>query len=37
MLSDIGSPVPVPAVGCAIHTERLLAASRGSLARGNLA
>lgn len=32
MLSDIGSPVTVPAVGCAIHTERLLAAARGTLA-----
>jgi histidyl-tRNA synthetase len=31
MLSDIGSPVAVPAVGCAIHTERLLAAAQGSL------
>jgi ATP phosphoribosyltransferase regulatory subunit len=29
MLSDIGSPVAVPAVGCAIHTERLLAAAQG--------
>ena len=28
MLSDIGSPVPVPAVGAAIYTERLLAAVR---------
>jgi len=26
MLSDIGAPSPIPAVGCAIHTERLLAA-----------
>lgn len=26
MLSDIGSPWPVPSVGCAIHTERLVAA-----------
>ncbi len=26
MLSDIGAPQPIPAVGCAIHTERLLAA-----------
>jgi ATP phosphoribosyltransferase regulatory subunit len=26
MLSDIGSPWPVPSVGCAIHTERLAAA-----------
>lgn len=32
MLSDIGSPVAVPAVGCAIHTERLLAAVRGTVA-----
>jgi ATP phosphoribosyltransferase regulatory subunit len=31
MLGDIGSPVAVPAVGCAIHTERLLAAARGTL------
>jgi ATP phosphoribosyltransferase regulatory subunit len=31
LLSDIGAPVAVPAVGCAIHTERLLAAARGSL------
>jgi ATP phosphoribosyltransferase regulatory subunit len=23
LLSDIGSPMPVPAVGCAIHTDRL--------------
>jgi ATP phosphoribosyltransferase regulatory subunit len=29
LLSDIGSPYPVPAVGCAIHTERLAAACRG--------
>jgi ATP phosphoribosyltransferase regulatory subunit len=34
MLSDIGSPVAVPAVGCAIHTERLLAAARGALDGG---
>jgi ATP phosphoribosyltransferase regulatory subunit len=26
MLSDLGAPRPIPAVGCAIHTERLLAA-----------
>jgi ATP phosphoribosyltransferase regulatory subunit len=26
LMSDIGSPVAVPAVGCAIYTERLLAA-----------
>jgi len=26
LLSDIGSGEPIPAVGCAIHTERLLAA-----------
>jgi ATP phosphoribosyltransferase regulatory subunit len=32
MLSDIGSPVPVPAVGAAIYTERLLAAVRGQRA-----
>ena len=32
MLSDIGSPVAVPAVGCAIHTERLLAAAQGKVA-----
>jgi ATP phosphoribosyltransferase regulatory subunit len=25
LLSDMGSPVPVPAVGCAIHTDRLRA------------
>ena len=25
LLSDMGSPVPVPAVGCAIDTGRLLA------------
>jgi ATP phosphoribosyltransferase regulatory subunit len=31
MLTDIGSPVSVPAVGCAIHTERLLAAAQGDL------
>ena len=30
LLSDIGAPVAVPAVGCAIHTERLLAAARGT-------
>jgi ATP phosphoribosyltransferase regulatory subunit len=29
LLGDIGSPVAVPAVGCAIHTERLLAAAKG--------
>ena len=29
MLSDIGAPQPVPAVGCAIYTERLLAAVNG--------
>ena len=29
LLTDIGSPVAVPAVGCAIHTERLLAAVKG--------
>ncbi len=29
LMSDIGSPVAVPAVGCAIYTERLLAASEG--------
>jgi ATP phosphoribosyltransferase regulatory subunit len=28
LFSDIGSPVPVPAVGCAIHAERLLSALR---------
>jgi ATP phosphoribosyltransferase regulatory subunit len=32
MLTDIGSPVQVPAVGCAIHTERLLAAAQGKVA-----
>jgi len=26
LLTDIGAPKPVPAIGCAIHTERLLAA-----------
>ena len=30
MLSDIGSAVAVPAVGCAVHTERLLAAAKGT-------
>ena len=25
LLSDMGSPVSVPAVGCAIHTDRLRA------------
>jgi len=25
LLSDMGSPMPVSAVGCAIHTERLKA------------
>lgn len=29
LLSDIGAERPVPAVGCAIHTERLLAAING--------
>ena len=29
MISDIGGGEPVPAVGCAIHTERLLAATGG--------
>jgi ATP phosphoribosyltransferase regulatory subunit len=29
MLSDIGAAEPVPAVGCAIHTERLAAAVQG--------
>lgn len=29
LLSDLGAPEPVPAVGCAIHTERLLAAVTG--------
>ncbi len=29
LMSDIGATEPVPAVGCAIHTERLLAAMRG--------
>ena len=29
MLSDIGAAEPVPAVGCAIYTERLLAAAGG--------
>jgi|RhiMetdeSRZDD1v2_1073273.scaffolds.fasta_scaffold13462_11 ATP phosphoribosyltransferase regulatory subunit len=28
LMADIGSPVAIPAVGCAIHTERLLAAVR---------
>lgn len=28
LLSDIGSPEPVPAVGFALYTERLLAATR---------
>jgi ATP phosphoribosyltransferase regulatory subunit len=28
LMSDIGAPFKVPAVGCAIHTERLLAAIR---------
>ncbi|MFW6076990.1 MAG: ATP phosphoribosyltransferase regulatory subunit [Hyphomicrobiales bacterium] len=32
MLTDIGAAVAVPAVGCAIHTERLLAAAQGDLA-----
>lgn len=30
LLADIGAPRPVPAVGCAIHTERLLAGAQGS-------
>lgn len=29
LMSDIGAQRPVPAVGCAIHTERLLAAVKG--------
>ena len=29
MLSDLGAPAPIAAVGCAIHTERLLAAVTG--------
>ena len=29
LMSDIGAAEPIPAVGCAIHTERLLAAMRG--------
>ncbi len=29
LMSDIGAGRPVPAVGCAIHTERLLAAVKG--------
>lgn len=29
LLSELGAPVRVPAVGCAIHTERLLAAVGG--------
>ena len=29
LLSDIGASRQVPAVGCAIHTERLLAAVKG--------
>jgi ATP phosphoribosyltransferase regulatory subunit len=29
LMSDIGSPIAIPAVGCAIHTERLMAAVRG--------
>jgi ATP phosphoribosyltransferase regulatory subunit len=29
LLSDLGSPVVVPAVGCAIYSERLLAAAAG--------
>jgi ATP phosphoribosyltransferase regulatory subunit len=29
LMADIGSPVTIPAVGCAIHTERLVAAVRG--------
>ncbi|MGD9866589.1 MAG: ATP phosphoribosyltransferase regulatory subunit [Hyphomicrobiales bacterium] len=29
LLSDIGAPRPVPAIGAAIHTERLLAMVRG--------
>jgi ATP phosphoribosyltransferase regulatory subunit len=30
LMSDIGAPMPVPAVGCAIHTERLLLAVRAA-------
>ncbi len=29
LMSDIGAQRPIPAVGCAIHTERLLAAANG--------
>lgn len=29
LMSDIGAPAPIPAVGCAIHTERLLGAMKG--------
>lgn len=32
MLSDIGAAAPIPAVGCAIHTARLLAAVAGAAA-----
>jgi ATP phosphoribosyltransferase regulatory subunit len=35
MLSDIGSPWPVPSVGCAIHTERLVDAVGDGGMRGS--
>jgi ATP phosphoribosyltransferase regulatory subunit len=31
LLTHLGAPKPVPAIGSAIHTERLLAAARGGL------
>jgi len=32
LLADVGAPVPVPAVGSCIHTERLLAVLSGEAA-----
>jgi ATP phosphoribosyltransferase regulatory subunit len=32
LLADVGAPVPVPAVGSCIHTERLLAVLSGEVA-----
>ena len=34
LVSDVGAPSPVPAVGSSIHTERLLAALNGDAAGG---
>jgi ATP phosphoribosyltransferase regulatory subunit len=34
LVSDVGAPSPVPAVGSSIHTERLLAALNGDAPGG---